>query len=404
MNAGSADGRLSWLLPAVIAGLGIVAGQSFSRFTFGLLFPRMGISLVGSTSTSSLLAAVYAGAYLVGVVLLIYATRHVAPPRLLVTGLGVSAAGLWAIGVAHSEMSVLVGLGVTGVGADFTYVPALSFVTAAVPPQRRLRAIGLAGGGIGFGIIVARVLAAVFQVESSTQGWRYVWISEALFAAGVTVLVLVYSLRVPSVIEDRGMPLSVTLKMPYWFSLGMAYLCFGFDYSIFSNLAVKGWELGGLSGQGAANALVFVAPAQMCGGFVTLWMAGRLGVRRTAQASFILLGLGVLEVAGGLASVVPSVGAALVMGFVGAGITTQFVIIVRFRMNKLSLSRDATTTVFGVITLMYSFGGLVGLVGGAQLSRGGGSLVSTFVVAGVVAFLGVLFARRGTTGLIDDVA
>lgn len=359
----------------------------------------MGAALVGSTSTSSFLAALYAAAYLVGVTALIYVTRHVAPLRLLIVGVVTSTVGLLSIGLAHSESVVVVGLIVAGLGAAFTYVPALSYVGAAVWHEHRSRATGLAGAGIGTGIITARVLAAVFRAESTANGWRVVWISEAVIGLLVSLLVLAYALRVPSTVEERGVPVKVTFTMPHWAALGMAYLCFGLDYSIYSNLAVKGWELNGMSGPWAADCLLFVAPAQISGGFIMLWLSRRIGVRRAAQASFVMLGLSLAEVALKTSNRVLAIASALLLGLVGAGIAAQFVLVVRARLALQHEARDATTTVFGVITLLYGVGGLVGLLSGAQLSKGHGSLASTFFVGALIAVVGVFFARRGTIGM-----
>lgn len=67
-------------------------------------------------------------------------------------------------------------------------------------------------------------------------------------------------------------------------------------------------------------------------------------------------------------------------------------------MSSLSLERDATTTVFGVVTLLYAVGGLSGLLGGAQLARGSGALSSTFAVGALVALVGAGLSRRAATG------
>jgi predicted MFS family arabinose efflux permease len=388
-----------WLGLGFLTGLGILAGQGFSRFTFGLVFPRMGTSLVGTTSSASFLAALYAAAYLVGVAVLIFVTRHVAPLRLLVFGVAVSTIGLLSIGLAHSESVVIMGLVVSGLGAAFSYVPALSFIGAAVRGVNRSRATGLANAGVGVGIVIARVLVFAFKAESSTNGWRGVWISEAGIGAIASAVILWYAFRAPSSVEHRGAPISTTFRMPHWVALGMAYLCFGAAYSIYSNLAVKGWELGGLSGSSAADSLLFVAPAQICGGLLLLWLARRFGVRRTIGATYIMLALAVGEVSLKSHSIVLSITSAIFLGLVGAGISAQFVLVVRSRLEKQRVLRDATTTVFGTITLMYSFGGLVGLLGGAQLSKGHGTLSSTFLVAALIALVGGLCAVRGTVGL-----
>jgi MFS family permease len=112
-----------------------------------------------------------------------------------------------------------------------------------------------------------------------------------------------------------------------------------------------------------------------------------------------MLALAVGEVSLKSHSIVLSITSAIFLGLVGAGISAQFVLVVRSRLEKQRVLRDATTTVFGTITLMYSFGGLVGLLGGAQLSKGHGTLSSTFLVAALIALVGGLCAVRGTVGL-----
>jgi predicted MFS family arabinose efflux permease len=388
-----------WLDLGTLAGLGILVGQGFSRFSFGLLFPSMGSSLVGTTSNASFLAALYAAAFLVGVAALIFVTRRVAPLPLLVSGVIVSTIGLLSIGLARSKSVVIIGLVVAGLGGAFTYVPALSFVGAALQGVRRDKATGVAAAGIGAAIIVARVLAFLFRAQSTTSGWRGVWVSEAAIGAVASAVVVLFAFRTPSSVEDRGVPISTTLRMPHWAAIGMSYLCFGVAYGIYSNLAVKGWELGGLNGSWAANSLLLVAPAQMSGGIVLPWLARHIGARRAIEISYLLLVLAVAELCLGAQNIAFSFASAIFVGLVGAGIPAQVVLVVRKRLEGQGIAGDATTTVFGVITLMYAVGGLVGLLEAAQLSKGPGVLTSTFFVAALIALMGGLCARRGTPNI-----
>jgi predicted MFS family arabinose efflux permease len=389
----------NWLALAFLAGFGVLAGQGFSRFSFGLLFPRMGVSLVGTTSNASYLAALYAASYLVGVAALIYVTRHVAPIRLLVMGVALSTLGLFTIGLAHTGSVVVVGLIVAGLGAALTYVPALSFVGAAVEGLNRHRATGLAGAGIGVGIITARFLALLFHSESTASGWRDVWISEGMIGLVVSIVILIYALRFPSSVADRGESVASIFQLPHWLPLGLAYLCFGAAYSIYSNLAVKGWELAGLSASSAANSLLLVAPAQISGGFLMLALSRRIGVRRGTQISFVMLALALGEESIRTKTVILPMISAVLLGLVGAGITAQFVLVVRSQLEKQPSLRDATTTVFGVITLMYAVGGLGGLLAASTLTQGHSGVVSTFLVGAFVAIVGGMFARFG---VVDD--
>jgi predicted MFS family arabinose efflux permease len=394
MKAPSKD----WLVLGSLGGLGILVGQGFSRFSFGLLFPSMGVSLVGTTSNASFLAALYAAAYFVGVATLIFVTRRVAPLRLLVSGVVVSTIGLLSIGLARSESVVIFGLVVAGLGAAFTYVPALSFVGAALQEARRDKATGVASAGIGAGIIVARVLAFVFRAESTSSGWRGVWVSEAAIGAVASAVIILYALRTATSVEDRGVPIRTTLRMPHWLAIGMSYLCFGVAYSIYSNLAVKAWELGGLSGFWAANSLLLVAPSQMSGGILLPWLGRKIGAPGAIGISYLLLTLAVAEVGLRAQEIVLSFTSAVCVGLVSAGIPAQVVLAVRKRLEGRGIARDATTTVFGVITLMYAIGGLVGLLEAAHLSKTHGMLTSTFVVAALLALVGGLCALRATPG------
>lgn len=385
-----------WLTTGTVAGLGILAGQGFSRFSFGLLFPRMGASLVGSTSTSSFLAALYAASYLVNVAVLIYVTRHAAPLRLLVFGVMTSTGGLLLLSLARSEFVVATGLVIAGLGAAYTYVPALSFVSATTTETGRSKALGLASAGIGVGIMLARLFEWSFKSESTASGWRYVWASEAAVGAIVSALILLHALRHPSPIEDQGVPVGHTRRLPNWLALGMAYLCFGVAYTIYSNLAVKGWEMGGLSGTGAATSFFFVAPAQIGGGILLLHVLrrGLVRLRWAFSASFVFLALAMAEVAEGGQHLLLSIASAVVTGGVSAGIPAQVVVAIRTRVRKGTGDRDAATTIFGVITLLYAVGGMVGLLGGSVLSRHRGSLTSTFWVASLVSLVGAACALR----------
>ena len=135
----------------------------------------MGHSLVGSTSTSSLLAASTRPPISVGVILLAVLSGRIRPLVLLEVGVAVSTVGLFVIGIATTMTTVIFGLVVAAVGAAFTYVPAFGFVGASVNEKKAPWAIGIASAGVGLGIVVARLLVIIFGAESNLSGWRDVW-------------------------------------------------------------------------------------------------------------------------------------------------------------------------------------------------------------------------------------
>jgi MFS family permease len=95
------------------------------------------------------------------------------PPRRGDPGrLVVSAVGLGLLTRAGSAVELAVGLTLTGLGGAFIWVPAPGLAGSVVRPSRRGAAIGVAGSGIGAGIVFASALAAVLHAQGGDASWR----------------------------------------------------------------------------------------------------------------------------------------------------------------------------------------------------------------------------------------
>src|SRR6266513_3115235 len=101
----------------------------------------------------------------------------------LVGGLGVFAAGAVLSGLAGSAGLVIVGRGITGLGAAFVMPATLSTVTAVFPPEERSRAIAIWAGFAGAGGAIGALVFGI--IEGPDKGW-----ASALVAGSFLLAVL----------------------------------------------------------------------------------------------------------------------------------------------------------------------------------------------------------------------
>ena len=164
----------------------------------------------------------------------------------LVSGLGVFAAGAVLSGLAGSAGLVIVGRGITGLGAAFVMPATLSTVTAVFPPEERGRAIAIwaafAGAGGAIGPIVSGALLE-----------RFWWGSALLFNIPVVVVIIgVVSVYVPETRElhaPRLDPPGALLSL-----VGVSALVFGIIEG-----PDKGWASGLVAGSFLLAVLTLMA-------------------------------------------------------------------------------------------------------------------------------------------------
>jgi EmrB/QacA subfamily drug resistance transporter len=115
--------------------------------------------------------------------------------RLFATGLGLFAAASAACALAPSAGWLIAARAVQGAGAAMIMPLALALLNAAVPPQRRGRAMGIFGGVTGLAAVVGPVLGGAI-----TQGIAWQWV----FWLNVPIGLLAIPLVLRRLEESRG--------------------------------------------------------------------------------------------------------------------------------------------------------------------------------------------------------
>ena len=107
--------RSGWIMLLVIS-LATAVGQSFGRFSYGVLLPAVRDDLGISNTQAGLIGAANVGAYLLGTLLVASATSRFRLLYVMRLGLFLVALGLLLAGLADSPSMLAMALFMTGIG------------------------------------------------------------------------------------------------------------------------------------------------------------------------------------------------------------------------------------------------------------------------------------------------
>ena len=145
----------------------------------------MGISntLAGSISAANV------GAYLLGTMIVAWATSHYRLINVMRLGLGLVTLGLLIASLARGPWMLAVGLFLTGMGGAFLWIPSPVIAADALPSDRRHLAVGWLGSGVGLGVMFASILSGVLRSSNGDESWSTVY--QIQFVVGFVLLLLV---------------------------------------------------------------------------------------------------------------------------------------------------------------------------------------------------------------------
>lgn len=368
--------------------LSVWVGQSFARFSFGLLLPAMKSDLGISYGLAGWLGTINLLGYLVGTVFATSASVRVPPHRLMQFGVLVSTLGIALLSATRSTPLLLVGMALGGIGGASAWIPAPVVAASVFPPERRGFAMGLSSAGIGAGIVAVTVVTTVSRnmVDNPTL-WRPIWFGEAVI--GVIATVLAFTLLRPVPIVPGSPPrLSVLRRVPAWWAPTAAYTCFGLGYVLFATYVVAALEqdAGFAPGQ-ASRVFAFMGVGNALGALTIGRLSDRIGRRVTMLTCFALAGVGCLAV---LAGTDPLVSIATI-GF-GFGMAGGVVSIASYLGDHVSPQEFSAA--FGVITACFGVAQMIGPRLGGWMADHFGSFTWVFVLGAVMWFIGSALASR----------
>jgi MFS family permease len=365
------------LLVALAAGV----AQAFGRFSYALLLPAINRDLLGSYALAGLVGTANVAAYLLGTVAVSGLARRAAPAALIRGGLLATCLGLFVLWQADGAVMLAVGLGLTGVGGAFIWVPAPGLAGSVVRASRRGAAIGVSGSGIGGGIVLASALTAVMQSRGGDASWRTVYLVEALLA--VFVLVLCQRFLRPAVHKDDAAPVrsGALRRVPGWAGVVGGYAAYGLAYSIYTTYLVSALQDDGFSAGHAAGVYTLVGLALVGGGVLLGPASDRWGRGRTLVAGYAVMAAAILLVPVGsepAASV-----SAIAFGLTMSGLPA----VIAAHLADVLTPREFAGA-FGRCTLAFGVAQLCGPPLGGLLAESTGTFTVPFVLAAAVAALG----------------
>ncbi len=365
-------------LAAAAAGV----SQAFGRFTYSLLFTDVRDQLGLSNSWAGSLGSANLAAYLMGTVVVSLTVGRLGLSRVTRVGVVGVAAGLGTLAFLPGLASVVVGLVCTGFFAAGVWVTVPAIAVAQVGADRRGSAIGLVGAGIGTGIVIASVLDSAVSLDA----WRWVYRVEVALAVPVALGALRW-FRDPPDAGVRRAGLAVLREVPGWKSLLGAYGLFGLGMALMVTFLVATLEEdAGMSEAAASVAFSLFGLGTMAGGPLFGPLADRIGRSRAMIGAYVLMAATALVLAGGWRPW------AWVAAFWFGTAFTAVPVTVAARIAD-AVAPQHFGAAFGVATLAFGAGLMVGPQLGGVLGDATGSFRPIFWIAAVVASAGAVLAR-----------
>ena len=381
--------KLGWISVLLIA-MAAAVGQAFGRFGYGVLLPAVRDDLGISNTLAGLVGAANVGAYLLGTLIVAWATSRYLLINVMRVGLIFATFGLLIASLAGSPWVLAAGLFVAGIGGAFLWIPAPVIAADALPANRRRLAVGMMSSGIGVGVMFVSILSGTLRPIQGDSAWSSVY--EIQFFIGLAVLVAVLLLvrhqqAAPSGGAGFG-GFTALQRMPGWLPHIIAYSTFGFMYLlIFGFLTTRLEDDSIWSSVDAAFAFTLVGFTMIFGGPIFVTIAQRIGVRLTLALAFALWPIFVSVILTGYE--LPVLAACVGIGFLFGAIPTLMTLYVveNTTTQDYGPSFAAATLAFGIAqTISPPIGGFI-----ADLT---GSFTFVFLLAAFMSIIGLVAALR----------
>ena len=374
----------------MLIALAAAVGHAFGRFSYGVLLPAVRDDMGINNTLAGSIGAANVGAYLLGTIIVAWATSHYRLINVMRLGLSLVTLGLLLASIASGPWMLAGGLFLTGMGGAFLWIPSPVIAADALPSDRRHLAVGWLGSGVGLGVMFASILSGVLRSSGGDESWSSVY--QIQFAVGFVLLFLVFLLIRHQQAEPSGGAglggFGALQRMPGWLPLILAYATFGFI-----NLLVIGFftsrleDDSGWSTSDAAFAFSVMGLAMVFGGPIFAAMANRFGLRMILATSFGTwpIFLGVVMTGYEVPVLIACIGLGLL--FSAFPILITLYVVQNTTPEDYGPSFSAATLAFGVTQIISPpVGGLI-----ADIT---GSFTLVFILAGFMGLLGMLATLR----------
>ncbi len=374
----------------LLIALASAVAQSFGRFTYGVLLPAVRDDMGITNTQAGFIGAANVGAYLLGTILVAWATNRYLLLTVMRLGLIMATLGLLLASIASSPFLLAMALFVAGVGGAFLWIPAPVIASDALPPGRRPLAVGLMSSGIGLGIVFASILSGILRLSEGDPAWSSVYRVEfyiALLVLAGTLFVVRHDQAKPR--GDGGIGgFGALLRMRSWLPLILAYSTFGFMYLLVIGFLTTRLEDDSAWATGdAAIAFTLMGSAMIFGGPTFVAISHWVGVRLALSIAYGLWPLFVCIVLTGF--YLPTLAACIGLGLLFSALPTLMTIYVvqNATAEDYGPSFAAATLAFGIAqTIAPPIGGFI-----ADLS---GSFTLAFLLSSAMGVVGLMASLR----------
>ena len=372
---------------AIVLASAMVA-QAFGRFTWGVVLPDARDDLLdGSNTAAGLFGSLNVGAYLVGTVVVAWLALRSSLVGLVKVGLVLSTSGLTLASFTTQPAVLAMALVIMGLGGAIIWVPVPGIAARQFPPERRGFATGIAGVGIGVGIVFAGRMAAFLR-----SGDQDVWQTLYRIELGIPLIVITSAFvflrsqgERPSVAGGFG-GFGALRQVEGWKALTGAYSAYGFSYILVISFTVARLEddAGWNSGR-AALAFTTIGFAVIAGGLIVGSISDRIGRRHTMTIAFVSWAVASIGILTGSLPVV--LASTVLVGIMFSGIPATIIAHVVADADERSFG-----PVFSASTLAFGIAQAVSPQIGGAIADWRGSFTLVFWLAAVVALIGAMAA------------
>ena len=377
--------QAGWVTVILVA-LSAAVGQAFGRFSYGVLLPAVRDDLGITNTLAGLIGAANVGAYLLGTLIVAWATSHYRLINVMRVGLILATLGLLLASLSSSPWLLAMALFVAGIGGAFLWIPAPVIAADALPPHRRRIAVGLMSSGIGLGVMFVSILSGSLRSSQGDGAWSEVYQIQFLIGLALLALVMLivrHEQTAPSGGAGIG-GVGALRRMPGWLPIIVAYSTFGFMYLLVLGFLTTRLEDDSLwTTQSAASTFSAMGFAMIFGGPTFVTLAHKIGVRLALATAFGLWPIFVGIVITGYPT--PTLLACIGLGFLFSALPTLITLYVveNTTVKDYGPSFAAATLAFGIAqTISPPIGGYL-----ADLT---GSFTLVFMLAALMSVIGLL--------------
>ena len=378
-----------WIVVLLIA-LAAAVGHAFGRFSYGVVLPAVRDDMGITNALAGSIGAANVSAYLLGTILVAWATSRFRLASVMRLGLVLVTLGLLIASLATGPWSLAAGLFLTGMGGAFLWIPSPVIAADALPDNQRHLAVGWLGSGVGLGIMFASIVAGMLRSSEGDSSWLSVY--QIQFGVGLILLVLVlFFVRHQQDAPPGGAGMggfTAVRRMPGWLPLILAYATFGFiNLLVVGFLTTRLEDDSGWSTGDAAFAFSLMGLAMIFGGPIFAAFAKRIGIRLTLALAFglwpILLGIVMIGLS------VPVLVACLGLGL----LFSAFPILITLYVVENTTPEDYGPS-FSAATLAFGITQIISPPVGGLIADMTGSFTIVFLLAAMMGLLGLTASLR----------